>query len=105
MNAKLCPSQAMVSAIGLVTILTGCHTPTIKTTSATPCLDVLPLFVAANVPAFGPSEIVCSEKYTNGITRSGLPGKGLAEHPMLYVGENCNKMFLVKDGKVIWTYS
>ena len=24
---------------------------------------------------------------------------------MLYVGENCNKMFLVHDGKVIWTYS
>ena len=24
---------------------------------------------------------------------------------MLYVGENYNKMFLVNDGKVIWTYS
>ncbi len=28
-------------------------------------------------------------------------GNGLAQHPMLYVGENCNKMFLVKDDKVI----
>ena len=35
----------------------------------------------------------------------GLPGKGLAQHPMLYIGENCNKMFLVNKGKVIWTYS
>ena len=34
-----------------------------------------------------------------------LPGNGLAQHPMLYVGENYNKMFLVNDGKVIWTYS
>ena len=24
---------------------------------------------------------------------------------MLYIGEGCNKMFLVNDGKVIWTYS
>ena len=33
-----------------------------------------------------------------------LPGNGLAQHPMLYVGENYTKMFLVNDGKVIWTY-
>ena len=52
-----------------------------------------------------PREIAASEKWRNGITRSGLPGKGLAQHPMLYVGENCNTMFLVNDGKVIWTYS
>jgi hypothetical protein len=105
MNTKLRFSLAIVSAIGLIATLTGCHTPATKTSSATPCMDVLPLFTAANVPAFAPSEIVCSEKYTNGTTRSGLPGNGLAQHPMLYVGENCNKMFLVKDGKVIWTYS
>jgi hypothetical protein len=24
---------------------------------------------------------------------------------MLYIGEGCNKMFLIKDGKIIWTYS
>ncbi len=68
-------------------------------------MDALRLFTAANVPAFGPSEIVCSETHTNGITRGALPGNGLAQHPMLYVGENCNKMFLVNKGKVIWTYS
>jgi hypothetical protein len=102
---KLRSSLAIVSAMGVIVTLTGCQTPATKTASATPCVDVLPLFMAANVPAFAPSEIVCSEKYTNGITRSGLPGKGLAQHPMLYVGENCNKMFLVNDGKVIWTYA
>ena len=104
MNTKLRSSLAIVSAIGVIVTLTGCQTPTNKTSAATPCMDALPLFTAANVPAFAPSEIACSEKYTNGISRSGLPGKGLAQHPMLYVGENCNKMFLVKDGKVIWTY-
>ena len=43
-------------------------------------------------------------KWTNAPTPAGLPGKGLAQHPMLYVGENYTKMFLVNDGKVIWTY-
>ena len=101
MNIKFRSSLVLISALGMIAALT----PAPKSSAATPCMDVLPLFTAANVPAFAPSEIVCSEKYTNGITRSGLPGKGLAQHPMLYVGENCNKMFLVKDGQVIWTYS
>src|SRR4051812_48394222 len=105
MNRILRSSLAMVSATGAITALTGCHTPAIRTASATPCMNVLPFFTAANVPAFAPTEIVCSETYTNGITRSDLPGNGLAQHPMLYVGENCNKMFLVNDGKVTWTYS
>ena len=86
--------------------LTGCHTPddenllgdAVHGCSAS-------LHRRRMCPRLRPSEIVCSEKYTNGITRSGLPGNGLAQHPMLYVGENCNKMFLVNDGKVIWTYS
>jgi hypothetical protein len=32
------------------------------------------------------------------------PATALAQHPMLYVGENYSKMFLVNNGKVIWTY-
>ncbi len=85
--------------------LTGCHTPMTKTSSAKPCMNVLDRFTAADVPGFAPSEIACSDNWTNGITLANPPGNGLAQHPMLYVGENCNKMFLVKDGKVIWTYS
>ncbi len=39
-----------------------------------------------------------------------LPGKGLAEHPFLYTGEwdtrrNDQIMSLVRDGKVVWSYS
>jgi hypothetical protein len=39
-----------------------------------------------------------------------LPGNGLAQHPFLYTGEwdhrNTNQtIFLVRDGKVVWTYS
>lgn len=74
--------------------------------TATPCLDVLHLFTAPNVPAFGPDETESPVgNWVNGITPPGLPGKGLAQHSMLYVGENYDKMFLVHDGKVIWTYS
>src|SRR5215469_7609843 len=41
---------------------------------------------------------------------SGLPGKGLAEHPFLYCGEWDTRkpdqtIFLVRGGKVVWTYS
>ena len=35
----------------------------------------------------------------------GLPGKGMAQHPMLYIGEGYNKMFLVNHGRIVWTYS
>jgi hypothetical protein len=36
---------------------------------------------------------------------AGLPGNGLAQHPMLYIGEGYNKILLINGGKVIWTYS
>ena len=29
---------------------------------------------------------------------------GIARYPMLYIGEGCNRIFLVAGGKVIWTY-
>jgi hypothetical protein len=33
------------------------------------------------------------------------PGNGLAQHPMLFVGEGYPVIFLVDQGKVIWTYN
>lgn len=78
---------------------------TARLSAATPCMDALHLFTAPEVPAFAPTEIAVPDRGENGVVREGLPGDGLARHPMLYVGENYNKMFLVKDGKVIWTYA
>jgi hypothetical protein len=71
-----------------------------KTTklSATPCMDVLDRFTAANVPAMAP------EEEPAGLISSTEETPANLQHPMLYVGENCNRMSLVKDGKVIWTY-
>jgi len=76
-------------------------------TNASYALEVLPQFTAADVPAFGPSEIPVDPPNWTVSTEgtAGLPGKGIAQHPMLYIGEGCNKMFLVNGGKVVWTYS
>jgi len=73
--------------------------------SETPCMDVLNLFTAPNVPAMAPEEELAPLINSTEETPANLPGNGLAQHPMLYVGENCNRMFLVRDGKVTWTYN
>jgi hypothetical protein len=107
MNSKNHSLVAMFSAIGITLLSTGCHTAQTATgaTSATPCMAMLDRFTATDVPAMGPAEIESPMgKWTNAVTPDGLPGKGLAQHPMLYVGENYSKMFLVNNGKVIWTY-
>ncbi len=74
----------------------------------TPCIDVLGRFTGPAVPGFGESETPVDPptwKSYPEIASLPLPGRGSAQHPMLYIGEGCNTMFLVKDGKVIWTYS
>jgi hypothetical protein len=73
-------------------------------TKATPCLDALKLFTAANVPAMAPEEEAIPPIATPGEAPANLPGKGLAQHAMLYIGENNNKMSVINNGKVIWTY-
>ncbi|MFD2866081.1 beta-propeller domain-containing protein [Mucilaginibacter antarcticus] len=77
--------------------------PAVK--SITPCMDVLNLFTAANVPEMAPEEEYAPLINSTEATPENLPGNGLAQHPMLYVGENCNRMSLVNNGKVIWTYN
>ena len=76
--------------------------------TSTPLLDLLPRFTADNVPEVGleeeeidPPDWMVSETETD----PRMPGGGLSRYPMLYIGEGCNKMFLVDKGKVIWTYS
>ena len=105
MKAKYRSLIAVVSAVGIAATLTGCHTPAATSSSATPCMAQLDRFTASDVPAMGPAETESpAGKWTNAVAPAGLPGNGLAQHPMLYVGENYTKMFLVNDGKVIWTY-
>jgi outer membrane protein assembly factor BamB len=101
-------THAAVAAFSLALFAAGCSTTSPGTVklSSTPALEVLPQFTAADVPAFGPDEIaVDPADWKVSPPDTSLPGKGLAQHPMLYIGEGCNKMFLVDGGKVIWTYS
>ena len=52
-------------------------------------MDALGKFTAANVPAVGAAEIEVppTRLMTNPPpTPPNLPGKGLAQHPMLYIG-------------------
>jgi hypothetical protein len=68
-----------------------------------PLVAVLAKFTAPDVPARGPMEAAPNPRNYTG-TVPTRPGKGLAQHPMLYVGENYNRILMVNEGKVIWTY-
>jgi hypothetical protein len=68
-------------------------------------MTLLDRFTAAAVPALGPAETEVAPRQWDRPTPPGLPGNGLAQHPMLYVGEGYNKILLVNRGKVVWTYS
>lgn len=74
--------------------------------SATPLMDILHFFTAQDVPALGQFETkVDPWKIDLMPVPEQLPGNGLAQHPMLYFGECYNILFLVNNGKIIWTYS
>jgi hypothetical protein len=71
-----------------------------------PLLALLGQFTAADVPARGPMESPPTPRsWTAPATLPMQPGMGLAQHPMLYAGEGFNTIFLVNEGKVIWSYA
>jgi hypothetical protein len=75
-------------------------------TGATPLLSLLPQFTALDVPAMGPKESPpIARGWVAPATPPMQPGNGLAQHPMLYAGEGYNEIFLVNQGKVIWSYN
>lgn len=74
--------------------------------SATPLINILHLFTARDVPVLGPAETkVDPLKTCLAPVPENLPGKGMAQHSMIYFGECYNIIFLVNNGKIIWTYS
>jgi len=76
-----------------------------RSKDSTPLLKLLPRFTAPNVPAIGPGETEVPPLKPGKPTPPDLPGDGLAQHPMLYIGEGYNKILLVDGGKIAWTYS
>ena len=70
-----------------------------------PLMKVLARFSAPDVPEMGPGETPVPPLKEAPPAPEGLPGHGMAEHPMLYIGEGYNKILLVNNGKIAWTYS
>jgi hypothetical protein len=70
-----------------------------------PLISQLGRFSAPGVPDLGPAETAVAPRTWDKPIPSGLPGNGIAQHPMLYVGEGYNKIFVVNNGKIVWTYS
>jgi hypothetical protein len=81
--------------------------PAARSGTSFPARDALPRFTAADVPATGADELpVDPPRWTvSGDAGMALPGRGLAQHAMLYLGEGCNTLFLINEGKVVWTYA
>src|SRR5262245_1640757 len=104
-NLFHCRMLAAVLSFACGCILLGLKSPAAEPAPARPLMRLLDRFTAADVPALGPAESEVPQRNWDKPIPSGLPGKGLAQHPMLYIGEGYNKMFLVNDGKIIWTYS
>jgi hypothetical protein len=73
--------------------------------ASAPLMGLLDRFTAADVPALAPSETAVDPLKWDKPIPADLPGKGLAEHPMLYIGEGYNKILLINGGKIIWTYA
>jgi hypothetical protein len=71
-----------------------------------PLLSILSRFTAPDVPAAGPDEPPMPQRnWPDPTTFPTLPGRGLAQHPMLWAGEGYNAILLVNGGKVVWSYS
>ncbi len=68
-------------------------------------MKVLPRFEAPSVPTMSAEETEPPKLRPGAPQPDGLSGKGLAQHPMLYIGEGSNKMFVVNHGRIVWTYS
>ena len=107
--------RARAATIGLSVVLamfSGCSTSGVQrlpeSNFATPLMNVLNRFTAPGIPPLGSAEVeVTPGKWVESALPApdNLPGKGLAQHPMLYIGEGYNKMFVINEGKIIWTYS
>jgi len=96
---------ASLSLSFLCFAVSGLHAVDSKSSRSTPLMAQLSRFSAPDVPALSPSETEVAPLNRDQPIPATLPGKGLAQHPMLYIGEGYNKILLVNDGKVIWTYS
>jgi hypothetical protein len=91
------PSAAVLAA-GLALLPAG-------QAQVSPLAGVLDQFTAANVPAQGAAEVATPPDWPLPTGAPSWPGRGLAQHAMLYAGEGYNKILLVNGGRVVWSYA
>jgi hypothetical protein len=100
---------ALTVSFCLITVIcvsaSGLAGASARPASGKPLMKILSLFTAPSVPQMGPAETEVTPLKDANPVPPGLPGKGIAQHPMLYIGEGYNKMFLVNKGNIVWTYS
>src|SRR4051812_42582486 len=92
------PPRGFMSRSSSVSIFVAlCIAGSISTAAAqdAPLLKILDQFTAADVPALGPTEPGPTTRTwwdpsTQPSTQPTPPGKGIAQHPMLYAGEGYN---------------
>ncbi len=72
--------------------------------SAKPLMKLLSLFTAPDVPEMAPTESEAPRDWKEKPVPNGLPGHGLAQHPMLFLGEGYNKLMIIDRRKIIWSY-
>jgi hypothetical protein len=98
---------ALVVPFGLAVAGAACSHGAQQVTGPAPLRPVLDQFTGPSIPPLGPAEPGPTERKWPLPTTPppAWPGKGLGQHPMLYVGEGYNTIFLVNHGQVVWTYS
>ncbi len=98
--------NAFMAGLALMpSLVFGQSVESTASSSKAPLMKVLPRFGSASVPAMSPQEVEAPNFHPGAPQPQGLPGKGMAQHPMLYLGEGYNKMLVVNHGKIVWTYS
>jgi hypothetical protein len=91
--------------IPLAVIACAALTGNAQDAKPSPLISQLGRFSAPGVPDLGPAETAVAPRTWDKAIPPGLPGNGIAQHPMLYVGEGYNKILLVNKGKIVWTCS
>jgi hypothetical protein len=102
---RLIRSAFLAGLVLIPSLVLGQDGKSTHTSDHAPLMKLLPRFESPSVPAMGPGEVEPPTFHPGAPQPAGLPGKGKGQHPMLYIGEGYNKMFLVNHGKIVWTYS
>jgi hypothetical protein len=102
-NRKLYLRAVIAAGVAMLAVCVTCQAQKTKTAKS-PLMAQMGRFTAADVPAMGPGETATPARTWDQPVPTGLPGNGIAQHPLLYIGEGYDRILLSNDGKIIWTY-